>query len=138
MADIAEHKGIVTEVTDDIVRVKIESISACAACHAKTMCSLSDKTDKFIDVKRSKLHKEYHVGDEVTVSASSGKGLLAVVLGYVIPAIVAIAAIAICMALGANELVSSLVAIALVAVYYFVLYLFRSKLNKTFVFGIKE
>lgn len=138
MADIAEHKGIVTEVTDDIVRVKIESMSACAACHAKTMCSLSDKTDKIIDVKRSQLKNEYHVGDEVTVSASSGKGLLAVVFGYVIPAIVAIAAIAICMALGANELVSSLVAIALVAVYYFVLYLFRSKLNKTFVFGIKE
>ena len=138
MADTAEHKGIVTEVTDDIVRVKIESMSACAACHAKTMCSLSDKTDKFIDVKRSKLHKEYHVGDEVTVSASSGKGLLAVVLGYLIPAIVAIAAIAICIALGANELISSLAAIALIAVYYFVLYLFRSKLNKTFVFGIKE
>ena len=138
MADTAEHKGIVTEVTDDIVRVKIESMSACAACHAKTMCSLSDKTDKFIDVKRSKLHKEYHMGEEVTVSASSGKGLLAVVLGYVIPAIVAIAAIAICIALGANELISSLAAIALIAVYYFVLYLFRSKLNKTFVFGIKE
>ena len=123
MADTAEHKGIVTEVTDDIV-------SACAACHAKTMCSLSDKTDKFIDVKRSKLHKEYHVGDEVKVSASSGKGLLAVVFGYVIPAIVAIAAIAICITLGANELISSLAAIALIAVYYFVLYLFRSKLNK--------
>lgn len=138
MADTAEHKGIVTEITDDIVRVKIESMSACAACHAKSMCSLSDKTDKFIDVKRSKLHKEYHVGDEVTVSASSGKGLLAVVLGYVIPAIVAVAAIAICIALGANELISSLAAIALVAVYYFVLYLFRSKLNKTFVFGIVE
>lgn len=138
MADTAEHKGIVTEVTDDIVRVKIESMSACAACHAKTMCSLSDKTDKFIDVKRSKLHKEYHVGDEVTVSASSGKGLLAVVFGYVIPAIVAIAAIAICMALGANELVSSLVAIALVAVYYFVLYLLRDILNKKFVFTIEE
>lgn len=138
MADTAEHKGIVTEVTDDIVRVKIESISACAACHAKTMCSLSDKTDKFIDVKRSKLHKEYHVGDEVTVSASSGKGLLAVVLGYVIPAIVAVAAIAVMLSVGANELISSLAAIALIAVYYFVLYLFRSKLNKTFVFGIKE
>lgn len=138
MADIAEHKGIVTEVTDDIVRVKIESMSACAACHAKTMCSLSDKTDKIIDVKRSQLKNEYHVGDEVTVVASSGKGLLAVFFAYITPALVAVAAIAICMALGANELVSSLVAIALVAVYYFVLYLFRSKLNKTFVFGIKE
>ncbi|MBO7541790.1 MAG: SoxR reducing system RseC family protein [Bacteroidales bacterium] len=138
MADTAEHKGIVTEITDDIVRVKIEAMSACAACHAKTMCSLSDKTDKFIDVKSSKLHNEYHVGDEVTVCASSGKGLLAVVLGYVIPAIVAIAAIAICISLGCNELISSLAAIGLIAAYYFVLYLFRSRINKTFVFGIKE
>ena len=78
------------------------------------------------------------VGDEVTVCASSGKGLLAVVLGYVIPAIVAIAAIAICISLGCNELISSLAAIGLIAAYYFVLYLFRSRINKTFVFGIKE
>lgn len=138
MADIAEHKGIVTEVTDDLVRVKIESVSACAACHAKGLCSMSDKTDKIIDVKRSQLQNEYHVGDEVTVVASSGKGLLAVVFAYIIPAIVAIAAIAICIALGANELISSLAAIGLIAVYYFVLYLFRSKLNKAFVFSINE
>ena len=138
MSDTAEHKGIVTEVTDDIVRVKIESLSACASCHAKTMCSLSDKTDKFIDVRRSKLRNEYQVGDEVTVSASSGKGLLAVVLGYVIPAIVAIVAIIVCIFLGFSELISSITAICLIAVYYFALYLFRSKLNNKFVFSIVE
>ena len=138
MADIAEHKGIVTEVTDDLVRVKIESVSACAACHAKGLCSMSDKTDKIIDVKRSQLQKEYHVGDEVTVVASSGKGLLAVVFAYIIPAIVAVAAIAVTLSVGANELMASVVAIALVAVYYFVLYLLRDKLNKKFVFSIEE
>ncbi|MBR5028550.1 MAG: SoxR reducing system RseC family protein [Bacteroidales bacterium] len=138
MADIAEHKGIVAEVTDDLVRVKIESVSACAACHAKGLCSMSDKTDKIIDVKRSQLKNEYHVGDEVTVVASSGKGLLAVVFAYIIPAIVAVAAIAVMLSVGANELMASVVAIALVAVYYFVLYLLRDKLNKKFVFTIEE
>lgn len=138
MADIAEHKGIVTEVTDDLVRVKIESVSACAACHAKGLCSMSDKTDKIIDVKGSQLKNEYHVGDEVTVVASSGKGLLAVVFAYIIPAIVAVAAIAVMLSVGANEPMASLVAIALVAVYYFVLYLLRDKLNKKFVFSIEE
>lgn len=138
MADIAEHKGIVIEVTDDTVMVRIESVSACAACHAKGLCSMSDKTDKIIEVKRSTLKREHQVGDEVTLVASSGKGLLAVVFAYITPALVAVAAIAVMLSVGANELVSSLVAIALVAVYYFVLYLFRSKLNRTFVFGIKE
>ncbi|MBQ6725491.1 MAG: SoxR reducing system RseC family protein [Bacteroidales bacterium] len=138
MADIAEHKGIVIEVTDDTVMVRIESVSACAACHAKGLCSMSDKTDKIIEVKRSTLKREHQVGDEVTVVASSGKGLLAVVFAYITPALVAVAAIAVMLSVGANELVSSLVAIALVAVYYFVLYLFRSKLNRTFAFGIKE
>lgn len=138
MADIAEHKGIVTEVTDGLVRVKIESASACASCHAKGLCSMSDKTDKIIDVKRALLQKEYHVGDEVTVVASSGKGLLAVVFAYIIPALVVVAAIAVMLAVGASELVASVVAIALVAVYYFILYLLRSKLNKKFVFSIVE
>ena len=138
MTDIAEHKGIVTEITDDLVRVKIESASACASCHAKGLCSMSDKTDKIIDVKRTLLQKEYHVGDEVTVVASSGKGLLAVVFAYIIPALVVVAAIAVMLAVGASELVASVVALALVAVYYFILYLLRSKLNKKFVFSIVE
>ena len=60
------------------------------------------------------------------------------VFAYIIPAMVAVAAIAVMLSVGANELVSSLVALATVAVYYFVLYLLRDKLNKKFVFSIEE
>ena len=137
MAEIAEHKGVITNITDQTVSVTIEQVSACGSCHARTLCSMSDKADKIIDVERSKIKTEPHLGDEVTVVASSGKGLLAVVLAYIIPAIIAIAAIAIALSLGCNELVASITALTAVALHYFVLYQFRDKLNKKFVFSIK-
>ncbi len=138
MADIAEHKGIITKITDETVSVTIEQVSACGSCHARTLCSMSDKTDKIIDVERTRIKTEPHLGDEVTVVASADKGLLAVVLAYIVPAIIAVAAVAIALSIGSNELVASIVALALVAAYYGVLYLMRQKLNKKFVFTIKD
>ncbi len=138
MADIAEHKGIITKISDQTVSVTIEQVSACGSCHARTLCSMSDKTDKIIDVERTRIKTKPHLGDEVTVVASADKGLLAVVLAYILPAIIVVAAVAIALSLGSNELVASIVALAAVALHYTALYLLRDKLNKKFVFSIKD
>ena len=49
MSKIATHKGKGVQLNGVNVSVMIESQSACAACHAKGMCTLSDKEDKIID-----------------------------------------------------------------------------------------
>ncbi len=137
MSQIAAHKGIITSILGDTVQVKIESLSACASCHAKSMCTLSEKEDKLIDVKIPK-NRELHIGDLVTVCVSKEKGMQAVFLAYVIPTLIVIAAIIVFLQLSFSEVLAIVASLIILALYYGVLYCFRHKINDRFTFYLKE
>lgn len=138
MPDIAKHTGTVIEVTSELVKVKIESLSACASCHAKTMCTISDKEDKIIDIKTKNLKTVPQVGDAVEVAVSTNKGLLATFIAYIIPAAVVVAVTVILMLATGSELLSATAGLAFLAIYYMVLYSCRKKLDTEFDFKIME
>ena len=136
MSKIVTHKGKVIHLEGLDVRVMIESISACAACHAKGMCTLSDKEDKIIDIKVSaERAAKLNVGDEVMVAVSQQRGMQAVLLAYIWPAIVVILSLILLLKL-LPEPLAILSALAVLGVYYSVLDLFRNKLNAKFVMSI--
>lgn len=136
MAKTVSHKGVVVAVDGNKIKVQIESVSACAACHAKGMCTLSDKEDKLIDIESPKA-ADKKVGDVVTVVVAQQRGMQAVVLAYILPAIVVILSL-----VGLLNIVSEPVAIILslllLAVYYLILYLFRNKISSKFVMTLAD
>ena len=79
----------------------------------------------------------YKVGDEVQVYTKMSMGFKAVWLSYVIPLAVLMALILILTSSGVGEYVSALAAVGAVALYYFVIWLFRNRLSTEFVFYIK-
>ena len=136
MSKIVTHKGKVIHLEGLDVRVMIESMSACAACHAKGMCTLSDKEDKIIDIKVSADRAaKLNVGDEVVVAVSQQRGMQAVLLAYILPAILVVLSLILLLKL-LPEPLAILSALAVLGVYYYVLYLFRNKLNAKFVMSI--
>ena len=136
MAKTVSHKGVVVAVDGNKIKVQIESVSACAACHAKGMCTLSDKEDKLIDIELPKA-ADKKVGDVVTVVVAQQRGMQAVVLAYILPAIVVILSL-----VGLLNIVSEPVAIILslllLAVYYLILYLLRNKISSKFVMTLAD
>jgi len=136
MSKIVSHKGVVVAVDGRRLKVQIESVSACAACHAKGMCTLSDKEEKLIDIE-SPAAVDKKVGDVVTVVVTQQRGMQAVVLAYILPAIVVILSL-----VGLLNIVSEPVAIILsllsLAVYYILLYLFRNRISSKFVMTLAE
>ena len=138
MSKIVTHKGKVIHLEGLDVRVMIESMSACAACHAKGMCTLSDKEDKIIDIKVSaERAAKLNVGDEVMVAVSQQRGMQAVLLAYILPAIVVILSLILLLKL-LPEPLAILSALAVLGGYYYVLYLFRNKLDAKFVMSIVD
>ena len=138
MSKIVTHKGKVIHLEGLDVRVMIESMSACAACHAKGMCTLSDKEDKIIDIKVSaERAANLNVGDEVMVAVSQQRGMQAVLLVYILPAIVVILSLILLLKL-LPEPIATLSALAVLGGYYYVLYLFRNKLNAKFIMSIVD
>lgn len=138
MSKIATHKGKVVQLNGVNVSVMIESQSACAACHAKGMCTLSDKEDKIIDIKVSTDRAaNLSVGDEVMVAVSQQRGMQAVLLAYILPAIVVVVSLVAWLKV-VPEPWAIVLALAVLALYYILLYLFRNKLNSKFVMSIVD
>ena len=130
------HTGRIIEITPDSTTVEIIVSSACSSCHAKGLCDMSEDEEKLISVPTDP-YSEYAVGDEVKVCTKMSMGLKAVWISYVIPLLILMILILSLSSVIGNELVTGLVAIAGVALYYFVIWLLRDRLNNEFVFYIK-
>lgn len=131
------HKGRVVEVGPQLTTVEIVSESACAACHAKGLCSLSESEVKTIQVPSSGWDF-LAPGDEVEVVLKASMGYKAVWIAYVIPLFILVIFILGLYAAGTGELCAGLSAIGAVAVYYAVIWLMRSKLKNQYIFKIRK
>ncbi|MDR0976649.1 MAG: SoxR reducing system RseC family protein [Prevotellaceae bacterium] len=136
MTETIEHQGIVESVNGQHVRVRIEQVSACASCSVKAHCSSADTREKMVDAVAGD-GTRYAVGDAVTVCGALSMGRMAVVLAFVVPFVVLVAALFTFMTLWQDELEAASAALALLIPYYIVLWLMRSRLKRTFAFSVK-
>lgn len=137
MNQIATHDGKVIAVEPGLVRVEMHVVSACSSCKAHEKCAFVDKDDKVVEVETNDW-KEYHEGDTVIVSVNEGLGLLAVLLAYFLPAVLLIAAVVVLSLLTKSEALAAVIPIALIAIYFIILYKLRDSLQRKFTFGIRK
>lgn len=131
------HEAVITAVEDGVVRLRIVSKSACSECHAKGMCGLADMKEKVVEVKDSG-QSGFKVGDKVFLSMDNSTGFNAVLISYVVPLIILlILLLSLPMFLG-NELSVGVGIIIALALYYVVVYLFRNRIGRHFVFRIEK
>jgi len=131
-----EHEGTIDRIEGEMAYVKIQSKSACAACHAKGVCSASDQEEKYLDVPLS--GTSYSQGDMVLVQVARHMGFKAVALGYVYPFLLLMAVLIGFTAAGTEELKAGAYALLSVVPYYLVLYLLRKRIGSAFTFSMKK
>lgn len=130
------HEGLVSKITEDSLEIKIVAQSACAACHAKSACSMGDQTEKILTVPRPE-GREFQLMQQVKVIMAINQGNKAAILAYLIPIILLLATLFICLGCGLGEGLSALISIAALVPYYIVLYTQRDKLKKKFEYRIE-
>lgn len=135
-ANKLEHSGIVQHTYPGFVTVKIISQSACHACHAKGSCTMADVKDKEIEVPVSGQH--YCRGDKVRVLLKRSLGYQAVFFAYFLPFLIFLGTMIIAVAFSASELLSGLMAMAILIPYYLVLHQFNGSIKKKFNFIIEQ
>ena len=99
------HRGRIVSITPEVTTVEIVSESACAACHAKGLCSLGDSTVKQVELP-TRGWDNYSVGQEVSVVLRASMGHKAVWLAYVIPLVVMVASLLLTLSAGGSELLA--------------------------------
>lgn len=138
MSELIEHNGTIIEVSNSMVIVRILSTSMCASCHSKGACNMNDSKEKDIEVKLNDT-SSYKVGDKVIVCLEQKIGTKAVLIGFFFPFLVLLFTVTISnlYIFPNNEVFSALSSILAVAIYYFIIYLLRNKIEKDFHFQIK-
>lgn len=136
MSNNIRHKGIVKEIKDDILYVKIDQQSSCSSCSSRNSCFSPNKNELLVEVN-SKGGK-YNIGDEVEVLGSTSIGFFAVFYAYFLPLVVIVAvlfgAMNIFMVKDWLAIIFSFLALT---VYYFVLYAFRDRIKRKVNFELK-
>jgi sigma-E factor negative regulatory protein RseC len=130
------HTGRILEIDKDFTTVEIVVSSACSSCHARTLCGMSEDQEKIIMVPTDP-YSERKVGDEVEVKTKMSMGLKAVWISYVIPLAILMILILSLSSILESQVLCGLTAIGGVALYYFVIWLLRSRLQNEFVFYIE-
>lgn len=130
------HEGIVKNITEQTIDVMIVSRSACAACHAKSMCGIAETVQKTVTAQRP----DFPVlpGEKVMVYASVRNAVYSVVMAYIFPSVILVATIASVTTAGYEEIWAAAVALAILSVYFVGLYFFREKIGKKIKFTVEK
>lgn len=134
--ETVSHEGVITKIDGDTLEIKIIAQSACAACHAKSACTMSDQAEKVLTVPKPE-GQEFRLFQKVKVVMAVGQGNKAAILAYLVPIILLLAALFICLGIGLSEGLAALIGIAVLIPYYFILYLRRDQLKKKFDYRIE-
>ena len=134
--DFIRHKGVIESIENHKTLVRIIQKTACSDCHAKTVCMSSDKKEKIIEI-----HDDsgiFVINEEVIVSAQTSMGYLAVFIAFIIPLVIVVATIFTSVKISGDEGISGLIGLSILVPYYFVLYIFRDKLKRNFIFTLSK
>jgi sigma-E factor negative regulatory protein RseC len=134
--EYVEHQGLVEEILPGQVKVRILSVSACAACHAKDACNASDMEDKVIDVYG--YDDKLSIGERVLLLGKKNQAPLAVMLAYVLPVVLIFLTLIVVVKLTGNEPLAAALSLGVLVPYFLVIHLLKDKLTKTFTFTIKR
>ena len=126
-------EGIVRAVHGDTIDVEITVSSACAGCHAKSICIPSEQRQETVPaVVPAGL--TFQVGERVNLIMRGRAGGKAVLIAYVIPFLVLITAFLVCNLLFHNELLSVFVCVLFLVVYFLILKKQSHKIDQKFTF----
>ncbi|MBN1144613.1 MAG: SoxR reducing system RseC family protein [Bacteroidales bacterium] len=131
-----EQEGIVEEITNHGIRVRLHRDSACGQCGAHALCNLSDVSERIIEAADNSMNLK--TGDVVGVSITRSMGNKAVILGYLAPFVLLVTMLIILNSLGFNELLSGLVSISVLIPYYLLIYMLRDRLKNSFYFTVRK
>jgi positive regulator of sigma E activity len=132
-----EQKGVVEDIYNGLVKVNITSFSACAQCHSKKACGISESNNREIMVPVADSNF-YSVGDTVEVIMKRSMGWKATILGYVFPFILVLATLLLLSSLKIREVIVGLGSLAILVPYFTALYLGRERLRNMFSFTIRK
>lgn len=132
--DCIIKSGIVEEISNQYIHVRIHNESACSMCYSKGVCTSLGSGERIIDVEPDPSRK-VAVGDTVDIQMISSSAWTAILLGYIIPFILLMGTLLIVNSL-AGEAIAAISALLILAPYFLILYTVRNRMRRYFRFTL--
>ena len=129
--------GVIESITGNRARIRITRSSACDSCEANAGCTGKHGKDFHINVVDDRF-ANYKPGDRVHVEIPSRHGRQAVLIGFGLPLMVFVATLLILHYAAIADETAAFAAIAVLAVYYLIIYMLRKRVNRHFAIHLAE
>ena len=127
-----------TVIRVDATQIEVEVCrpEACAACKAKSVCSEGGGQGKRMTLAND--GQGYQLGEQITLVMRRSAGLKAVVIAYLVPVILVVAALLVFQTVQIKETVAAISTLVLLGLYFLVIQLLRGRLNRELTIEIEK
>lgn len=139
---MSQYKGTirqsatVMQVTPSELEVEVCRPEACAACKAKSVCSEGGGQGKRMTLIND--GQGYHVGEQITLVMRRSSGLKAVLIAYLVPVFLIVAALLTFQALQVRDIIAAIVTLGLLGLYFLIVRLLRGRINRELTIEIEK
>ncbi len=131
-----EQRGVIENISQGNASVIFSATSVCGSCAAQGVCELFGTNSKRIIVPVKP--DEFVIGEVVGIRMKRKSGWIATIIAYAVPFILLISSLVIGTFHKMSELVTGLVCIGVLMLYFIGLYFFRNHFKKAFTFIIQK
>lgn len=137
MTEIA-HPATVTAVETSKITLQLTSENCCHNCALQNVCGSGEPSGRTITLNDKEAAKNFYIGQNVEVILSSKQITQAAVYGYILPLLLVLFFLFVPYFLTHDETLAALLSLAVIPVYYSLLWLFRKKIKKALQISIRQ
>ncbi len=139
---MTRYKGTIrqsaTVIRADASEIEVEVCrpEACAACKAKSVCSDGGGQGKRMTLVND--GQGYRVGEQVTLVMRRSSGLKAVVIAYLVPVFLIVAALLTFQAMQVKDIIAAMTTLGILGLYFLIIRLLRGRINRELTIEIEK
>jgi sigma-E factor negative regulatory protein RseC len=126
--DCIEKKGIIEDISDSTIKIKVRPMPECDSCQAKSLCNIKGNRENLIELTDKS--GSFTVGDTVNIMVQKSAGYRALFLGYLLPLIIVLVSIIVFLATGLSEIIAGTASLLMLVPYYLILHSLRHIIKK--------
>lgn len=130
------QSATVVRVDTTEIEVEVCRPEACAVCKAKNACSEGSSAAKRMTLVND--GQGYQIGDQIQLIMRRSAGLKAVVIAYLIPVVLVVAALLIFQATTLSETTAALFTLGVLVIYFIVIRLLRGRIHHQLTIEIEK
>lgn len=138
MSSEIRHLGVIENISEERVSVRILQTSACAACKIASRCNASEAKEKIVEVHSASAAKFRNIGDHVMVCTSRGVISKAMRIGFVLPFLLMVFTLIVAILVTGSELKAGLLSVGVLVPYYLVVWMLRDRIGRQVSFYLED